>query len=85
MGGALGDVSGTLQDQTSVWAGYAPAISIRDSICMTALRLANRLLGLLSASALLVCGALAAAGAPWVPRLGWIAAVCFTVAMWEGR
>ena len=52
---------------------------------MTALRVASRLLGLLSASALLVCGALAAAGVPWVPRLGWIAAVCFTVAMWEGR
>ena len=35
---------------------------------MTALRIASRLLGLLSASALLMCGALAAAGVPWVPR-----------------
>ena len=52
---------------------------------MTAMLIANRLLGLLSASALLFCGALAAAGVSWVPRLGWIASVCFTVAMWSGR
>ena len=52
---------------------------------MTALRCANRCLALLSACALLVCGALAAAGVHWEPRLGWVAMVCFFVGMWEGR
>ena len=52
---------------------------------MTALRVASRILGLLSACALLVCGALAAAGVHWVPRLGWVAWLCFYVAVLEGR
>lgn len=52
---------------------------------MTALRILSRLLGLLSACGLLVCGALAAAGVRWAPGLGWVATLCFFVGMWEGR
>lgn len=52
---------------------------------MTALRVASRLLGLLSASALLVCGAILLALSPWVPGLRWAAGVCIFVGMWEGR
>ena len=50
---------------------------------MTALRLASLLLALASACALLVCGALIAAGVPWAPRLVWVAAGCFWMAAWE--
>jgi CHASE2 domain-containing sensor protein len=52
---------------------------------MTALRLSSRILALLSACALLVCGALAAAVVHWEPTLGWVAMVCFFVGMWSGR
>ena len=52
---------------------------------MNALRIASRLLGLLSACALLMCGTLAAALVPFAPRLGWVAWLCFYVAVLEGR
>jgi len=52
---------------------------------MSALCVASRILSLASACALLVCGALAAAGVHWVPGLGWVAATCFFVGAWEGR
>jgi hypothetical protein len=52
---------------------------------MTALRVASRILGLLSACALLAFGTLAAAGVPFAPRLGWVAWLCFYVAVLEGR
>ena len=52
---------------------------------MTALRLANRLLGLLSASVLLFCGAILLALSPWAPGLRWAAGVCIFVGMWSGR
>ena len=41
---------------------------------MTAIFIANRLLGLLSASALLMCGAILLALSPWAPGLRWAAA-----------
>jgi hypothetical protein len=52
---------------------------------MTALLIASRLLGLLSASALLMCGAILLALSPWVPGLRWAAGVTLFVGMWSGR
>ena len=52
---------------------------------MTALRLASRLLGLLSACALLFCGAVLLALSPWAPGLRWAAGVLMFVGMWSGR
>ena len=52
---------------------------------MTALRIASRILSLVSACALLMCGLLVAAVVPWAHGLWWVAVVCIFVGMWEGR
>ena len=52
---------------------------------MTALLIANRVLSLLSACALLMCGAVLLALSPWAPGLRWVAGACIFVGMWSGR